>query len=152
MITRLLAVGAVAFLVGAGPAKADPAEMDTKALQGTWEAVEQQPLQPVPDVTHLRKVVIAGGTLTWHYGRGEQPTVTDSAYKLDPAAKPKAIDFVPASGTEKGKTYLGIYELDGDSLKICYRGPGEERPTVFATKDGAMLYVLKRVPAGKADK
>jgi hypothetical protein len=41
---------------------------------------------------------------------------------------------------------LGIYELDGDTVKFCFGGPGKERPTEFTTKEGSMrtLSVWKR--------
>jgi RNA polymerase sigma factor (sigma-70 family) len=60
----------------------------------------------------------------------------EDAYKLDPNPRPKAIDLTsPRFGT-----YLGIYELQGDTLKICY---GEKRPTEFPADD--RMLVFKRV-------
>ena len=40
------------------------------------------------------------------------------------------------------EVWLGIYELDGDTLKWCVKRKG--RPTEFATGDGAFLLILKR--------
>ena len=48
--------------------------------------------------------------------------------------KPKA-----TSMTLKNAGMVGIYELDGDSLKICLAEPGKQRPTV-----DWILIVLKR--------
>jgi len=46
------------------------------------------------------------------------------------------------------KNQLGIYEMDGDDLKICFaRMDSADRPTTFASRaDGAeyILAVLKR--------
>lgn len=41
--------------------------------------------------------------------------------KLDPEQKPKRIDIVVSNATKDGNelTLLGIYELDGDNLRIC---------------------------------
>jgi hypothetical protein len=41
---------------------------------------------------------------------------------------------------------LGIYELDGDNLKICLALPGKDRPMVFATaaENAQQLVVYKR--------
>ena len=46
-----------------------------------------------------------------------------------------------------GKTALGIYELDGDTLKWCANEPGgNERPKKFSSEAGTkyLLVTLKR--------
>ena len=65
---------------------------------------------------------------------------------LDPAKEPKTIDYEMTEGVTKGKTQLGIYELDGDTFKSCFGSPGAERPTDFTTKpgDGRTLSTWKR--------
>ncbi len=70
----------------------------------------------------------------------------DGRYKLDAAKKPKEIALTM---TENGKneTVRGIYELDGDNLKICFpAAPGGEAPKEFSGKKASnqMLMVLKR--------
>ena len=65
-------------------------------------------------------------------------------FKIDPTKKPKTIDMTPTEGNFKDKTLLGIYELDGDTLKICFAEPGKERPTDFTSKAGMVLVVHKR--------
>ena len=47
-------------------------------------------------------------------------------------------------GSEKGETYLGIYKIEGDTLKWCVAVPGSERPSEFATSGSDFLLVLKR--------
>src|SRR5262249_46379246 len=77
----------------------------------------------------------------------------ESDYRLDPLQK--TIDVIPREGgeMEKGKTFSGIYLLDGDRLKICLGSPEQKRPGEFSTKDGKgyMLYVLQREPAVKGE-
>jgi uncharacterized protein (TIGR03067 family) len=67
-------------------------------------------------------------------------------FSIDPTKKPKAIDYVMTDGPTKGKTHLGIYELDGDTVKFCFAAPGKDRPTEFTAKDGSQntLSVWKR--------
>ena len=49
-------------------------------------------------------------------------------------------------GPTKGQTHLGIYELDGDTVKFCFAAPGKERPTDFTAKasSGRTASVWKR--------
>jgi len=68
-------------------------------------------------------------------------------FTIDPAKKPKAIDYDMTEGPTKGKKHLGIYELDGDTVKFCFAAPGKDRPTEFTSKEGSQhtLSVWKRV-------
>ena len=56
---------------------------------------------------------------------------------------PKTIDLVPNYGQDKGKTFLGIYEADGERLRICARPKGE-RPAKFTSEKGVLIMVLKK--------
>jgi hypothetical protein len=50
-------------------------------------------------------------------------------------------------GFTKGKTQLGIYELEGDTFKACFSKPGTDRPADFTSKpgDGRTFSIWKRV-------
>ncbi len=85
--------------------------------------------------------------------QGDEATVTMSGQvylkakiTLDPARKPKTIDYLMTGGFTKGKAQLGIYEIDGDTFRSCFGAPGAERPTDFTSKpgDGRTLSVWKR--------
>jgi uncharacterized protein (TIGR03067 family) len=67
-------------------------------------------------------------------------------FSIDPTKKLKAIDYNMTAGPTKGKTHLGIYELDGDTVKFCFAAPGKDRPTDFTAKEGSQrtLSVWKR--------
>jgi uncharacterized protein (TIGR03067 family) len=70
--------------------------------------------------------------------------VEEGSIKLDPSKKPATIDLVIASGQDKGKTQLGIYEFSGDVLKICTSRPGNAtRPMEFDGKK-FIVFTLKR--------
>jgi uncharacterized protein (TIGR03067 family) len=58
-------------------------------------------------------------------------------FKIDPATKPKSMDMMPGEGRYKGMTLLGIYDLEGETLKICFAEPGKERPKEFTSKPGS---------------
>ncbi len=65
-------------------------------------------------------------------------------FKLDLSKKPRRMDATGTKGPQKGRTFLGIYALEGDTLKWCVSVPGNDAPTDFATKDGQFLLLLER--------
>ncbi len=73
---------------------------------------------------------------------------------MDAAQSPKALDLKFIKGPEKGNVNLGIYELDGDTWRICLNMQGKRRPKKFATAAGSglALETLKRGKAVKAKK
>jgi len=110
-------------------------------LDGTWEltAVEFFGARVDGDeaeMTFRVGVLIAGNKAT---------------FVLDPCEKPGAIDITPLDGSAKGTTFPGIYERDGETLKLCVSwapsGRGE-RPKAFVTRHGqgddVYLYTFKR--------
>jgi uncharacterized protein (TIGR03067 family) len=64
--------------------------------------------------------------------------------KLDPAQKPAHVDAAVTEGQGKDTTMLGIYELKGDIMKVCFDLKGKERPSSFTAKAGQMSAVIKR--------
>jgi len=85
--------------------------------------------------------------------KGDETTVVvggqllmKAKFTLDPSKKPKSIDYQVTGGPNAGKTQLGVYELDGDTVKFCFSAPGKDRPTDFTTKagDGRTSSVWKR--------
>jgi uncharacterized protein (TIGR03067 family) len=67
-------------------------------------------------------------------------------FSIDPTKKPKSIDYTMTAGPTKGKTHLGIYEFEGDTVKFCFAAPDRDRPTDFTAKAGSQrtLSVWKR--------
>lgn len=55
---------------------------------------------------------------------------------LDPSKITKAMNTWDADGAFADQTLQGIYELDGNLLKMCIVKPGQKRPTEFTTKHG----------------
>ena len=83
---------------------------------------------------------------------GRQEVLDPGEFKLDPEASPKEIDFTPTDkdNPNKGKAYLGLYEVTAGRLRICYRGPGSTRPKDFNDKSAGnevtTFVVLKLSP------
>jgi uncharacterized protein (TIGR03067 family) len=65
---------------------------------------------------------------------------------LNPSRKIKAINTWDQDGPYTDQTVPGIYELVGDTLKLCFARPCDERPKEFTTKSGTgfLFCVYKR--------
>jgi uncharacterized protein (TIGR03067 family) len=106
-------------------------------MQGTWKAESEVIEGAKTPAELLTKMIIKGDKLIY------DPKAKDPAVriKLDPSKKPAAIDLIDGDDTT-----FGIYQLDGDTLKICWEDfrLGLARPKAFeATKENRYL-VLKR--------
>ena len=78
---------------------------------------------------------------------GDQ-VVQTGTQKLDPAKSPKTFDDEPVvAGATQKTIVVGIYEISGDMLKVCFDPEGKQRPTEFKTAAGSQttLGVYKRV-------
>jgi uncharacterized protein (TIGR03067 family) len=72
--------------------------------------------------------------------------VEAATQKLDPFRSPKTLDAKVIDGPNKGAVILGIYEINGDTLKVCFDPEGKKRSTEFKGESGAQtLVVHKRV-------
>ena len=77
---------------------------------------------PMPS-TYLTtmKRVLSGNVLTVTMGGR---LYFQATIHLDPSHTPKTIDYEVLEGFTKGKTQLGIYEIDGATVKFCFASPG----------------------------
>lgn len=116
---------------------------DEEAIVGRWAVTSRQSYADRPPETSDTGVLFVFG------GKGEFRSVgsgregADGGFKLDPAASPKAVDI-----TLDGAKLLGLYELNGDALTLCYTTlPEAARPTELKAdlKAGIVVVFLKRV-------
>src|SRR5712692_1020082 len=98
---------------------------DAKDLNDTWKPVEGTG---------------AGATLSKEFLDSVTLTITDGAkykakvgemeesgtFKFDATKTPKTMEIKIGDGPNKDKTLLAIYELSGDTLKVCYDTTGKE--------------------------
>jgi uncharacterized protein (TIGR03067 family) len=127
-------------LLSAASVFAQDAATDAKKLEGAWtpSAAEIGEKAWPDDVLKKMKLVIAGDQYTVTVGKA----IDKGTIKFDSSKKPKTMDIMGAEGPNKGKTFLAIYEINGDTLRICYDLGGKNRPTEFATKKGAPLFLV----------
>src|SRR4051794_12176097 len=109
----MLLVLVVGLSLSIRTAKADSASKDK--LKGTWSVVSaERNGEKAPDekIKNVKVIFRAERVLVTDGNRDDQ-----AEYKLDTSKKPNAIDFMPV---KEKKVVLGIYEVDGDTLKVCY--------------------------------
>jgi uncharacterized protein (TIGR03067 family) len=146
LVTLLCILGLTA-LDGIGSRADDKAdvEKELKKFQGTWtfESVEAAGKKLPADQFTGMLVTFEGDKYTVKAGG---MVVEAATLKLDPSRTPKTLDSKVTEGPNKRKVYLGIYEISGDTLKVCYDEEGKKRPTQFKGDSGAQtLVVHKRV-------
>src|SRR5262249_21102117 len=126
------------------------ADKEETGLQGKWttEKFVWSGRESGPD--EEMALVIDEKSVAWTYAKkmgnaGKESTIT-FAYKVDPSKKPAEIDLIPIEGQFKGKTFPSIYQLDGNTLKLCRAQPGQRRPPEFSSKKGSddILLILKK--------
>jgi uncharacterized protein (TIGR03067 family) len=121
---------------------------ELKAMAGTWTPIFLEnngfkaSKQDLQGIQWLRN---ADGT--WTMQRDNKTVVWWAVKTIDATKKPKTIDIEITAGEYKGVVYQGIYELDGDTLRICFALPDRTgRPTEFSAHQGSIcaLSVFKR--------
>jgi uncharacterized protein (TIGR03067 family) len=142
MRLKWLAVVIVGLLIAADDAKKDDTMKDKERLQGIWIIQSSEHDGQADEGSKDDTVTFDGDSVTVKTKDRDQK----ATFRLDASKKPKTIDFTPSEESEKDQVVLGIYSLDKDELKVCFTGPGGERPTEFSAKEGTgqQLHILKR--------
>jgi uncharacterized protein (TIGR03067 family) len=140
MLMRTLTPAAIIVLLAlSGAQGGDQAvvKKELEALRGNWNAVikgavdtDQKLLQQFSMVENSLQIRIGGNHI-------------DFTFTVDPTKKPKEITLATMLRDGSDRSMPGIYELDGDTLKLCL---GERRPTEFKTDAASKQssFVLKR--------
>jgi uncharacterized protein (TIGR03067 family) len=132
------------------PAEKEGGKSDKDALQGNWQlqsiAIQGKVFKREDKLVLWQEAfdtdfVVQGDRL----GQAESKT----EFVLDDSRSPKQITIV---NEKEMLSFLGIYELDGDTLKACFDGRGTEgrRPETFAAKGPTIVTItLKKKVDGK---
>lgn len=116
------------------------AKKDLDAIQGTWaptELVAKGQAVPADDLGRV-KLAIKGKEYTVQFGDGED----SGTFEIVESAQPKQMNVV----TRNGDQIPAIYEVSGDTMRVCYATGGESRPTEFKSTEGSnrVMAVYKR--------
>jgi uncharacterized protein (TIGR03067 family) len=113
---------------------------DAKAVQGNWTPAKAELAgQPMTDAV-LKSISLKLDNGTYEVFVGGEPD--RGTYTLDSATKPKSMTITGTAGPNSGKTFPAIYELKGDTLRICYDLSGAKRPKEFKSIAGTRLYLV----------
>src|SRR4030081_2566778 len=115
---RLCATLIAVLLLNAASRADDAVKKEMALLDGTWSMVSGQINgQVMPEATAKsgKREAKDGGVAISIGGQ----VFFKAKFTVDPNKKPKAIDYAMTEGFTKGKTQLGIYEIDGDTVKFC---------------------------------
>jgi uncharacterized protein (TIGR03067 family) len=140
LVTPLLFAAVAQF----ADAPKDDVKADLDKIQGTWKIEKGTYGGEDLDADIVSKLVFEfkGDQLLL---KGDEEVVKDYAkitLKLDPATKPRSIDFSVGQGNEKGAVVEGIYEINGDELKICAKLGAKERPGEFKSPENSQVALL----------
>jgi uncharacterized protein (TIGR03067 family) len=140
---------ALLALVPLGFAPPDDVKTELARLDGVWQVVGHETNGKATNEEHWRKVqfVFKGNQLTFKGDDILSKKVARIKLVIDPSTMPRVIDMKIVEGEFKGTTLEGIYEIEDDGLKICFRNDEtKNRPNDFSTKQDSnlVLFVLKR--------
>lgn len=138
-IVRSLTLAVFSLVLAVSASRAEEVKGDLAGLQGTWSAAAGAKKKVVVTME------IRGRTVSVEIRPPVgAPIRATGAIRLDPKATPKALDWVGFAGLD-GQAFpeiLGIYELKGDTFRVCNGGPDNPRPAEFAPGEGMLADVL----------
>lgn len=113
---------------------------DAKALQGKWKPIKGELAGQSMTNTVLDLISLKLDDGKYEVFVGQEPD--RGTYTLDPSTSPKSITVTGTEGPNIGRTFPAIYELHGDTLRICYDLSGAKRPTEFKSTAGTKLFLV----------
>ena len=119
-------------------------------MQGVWEIEKlEQDGESAADASILKKVIIKDDQFAFRYYLPRSKEDGDLIYrfKLDGSKNRRQIQL---SSHGEGDLPRGVYELDGDTLKICWSRKDPNPPADFTCPKGSdrRLLVLRRSKTG----
>jgi uncharacterized protein (TIGR03067 family) len=113
---------------------------EAKAIQGNWTpATAELAGQPIPEAV-LKTISLQLDAGKYNVSVGGDPD--KGTYTIDATTTPKSMIVTGTEGPNRGKTFPAIYEINGDTLRICYDLSGAKRPTEFKSVAGTQLYLV----------
>lgn len=120
-------------------------------LEGTWRGWVVDGRGERPNAGHLQmELRIEGNRMTarelGQRGGGGNAGLGDGTFQFTGSGTSGHLDATGTSGRHDGVEYLGIFEIDGDTLKWCVGNRGRPRPQEYSTGRQNYYMLLRRVP------
>ena len=115
-------------------------QKEIRKFQGTWTFESCEAGGKKLPASELKGLVLTFVGNKHTVKKGDD-VIQVGTQKLDPSKSPKAIDVTLTEGVNKGAVMLGIYEFNGDTLRVCFDATGKKRPTQFNSPPGSTTFV-----------
>jgi uncharacterized protein (TIGR03067 family) len=122
----------------AGGCSSGPPDLGVGPFQGNWKWADAGGKRSIQAAFEKDLVQIVEQT-------GTKARRIKGTFRVNPPATSGEIDIVETSGANVGKTRLGVFAFEGDTLKICLADLEIARPAGFVEQEGCTLMVLERV-------
>ena len=141
-LVTLFYAGGFAALGWSGAPAGDKADLekDVRIIQGTWTFESSEAGGKALPAGELKGLILTFEGDKHTVKKGDE-VIQVGTQKLDSSKSPKTIDVTMTEGVNKGAVMLGIYEIDGDTLKVCFDVEGKKRPTEFKSAPGSENFV-----------
>src|SRR5262249_44389337 len=138
VLMTLFCVLGLAVSGGSGTLADDKADLEkeVKKFQGAWTFESSEAGGKELPASELKGFILIFEGDKHTVKKGDE-VIQVGTQKLDPSKLPKAIDVTLTEGPMKGAVMLGIYEINGDTLKVCFDAQGKKRPTEFKSAPGS---------------
>ena len=127
-----------------GRAGADVNEVnELKVLEGTYSValLEKDGKPAEKQIKDNVKFVFQGDVLTIQI----KDEAKKAKIKVDAVKTPHTIDITPTDGTEKGKTFPGIYKAEKGEVTLAFtEKPNADRPKNFKSDENTVLVKLEK--------
>ncbi|MFN3152972.1 TIGR03067 domain-containing protein [Bremerella sp.] len=134
-------------------AKSKSIETSLEEFAGTWKIIDVKPNGSTKNATQL----VFRKDRTYAALDANNKPLWAGTFDLDPTTSPSVWDHRSFESQKTGGDALGIYELDGDTLKVCCvvgawkdkQWIGKPRPTEFKLPQADVVLQLRRVPTSQ---
>jgi uncharacterized protein (TIGR03067 family) len=146
----MMRLGAFAMLLAAPSLFAAPVPKEVRKVEkfeGTWKVVgldSRGTANAIGDDSYW--TIDDAGMLHLHTGAARMQGVP-SNIRMTFDRKLRSVNYTELNG---GHDYPGLFEIDGDTLKMCFTLTGAVRPAAIGTGPDINLWTFKRVdPEGR---